>query len=172
MGATNRPIDVWQEGKAASLYTLASPFEWTALSFSTDGKSLVTASDAVQVWNASDGSLRFSPTGVLTSSDNALFSPDGARLVTADQGMLHLWNMSDGARLQSLEALPPALFSPDGTLLVTSGEGVIQFWRVNDGVLLRSLETATLPVTFSSDGQTLISMRDGVVETWAVPDLD
>lgn len=83
--------------------------------------------------------------------------------------MIHLWDMNDGALLQSLEALPPALFSPDGAMLITSGEGVIGYWRVSDGTLLRLLEAATLPAAFSSDGRTLISMRDGVVETWGAP---
>ena len=169
LGASNGPVEVWQDGKDAPLYTLTSPFEWTSLSFSPDGKSLVTSSDAVQVWNASDGRLRFSPTGTLTSYAQALFSPDGRRMVTEEQGVIHLWDMSDGALLQSLEALPPALFSPDGAMLVTSGEGVIQFWRVSDGALLRSLETSTLPAAFASDGRRLISMLDGVVEAWGVP---
>jgi len=169
LGATNSPLEVWQDGKDAPLYTLTSPFEWTAISFSPDGKSLVTAADAVQVWKASDGKLHFSPTGDLTSYRNALFSPDGAQMVTTDQGVIHLWDMRDGALLQSLEALPPALFSPDGAMLITSGEGVVGFWQVSDGILLRSMEAATLPAAFSSDGRTLISMRDGVVETWGVP---
>jgi WD40 repeat protein len=169
MGATNGPIEVWQEGKEKPQYSLKSPFEWTSIDFSPDGKSLVTASDAVQVWNLSDGRLRFSPTGALTSPANGLFSPDGAILVTADQGMLHLWNMSDGALLQSLRALPPAVFSPDGALLVACAEGAIQFWKVSDGALLRSQEAATLPEAFTSDGRTLIAMRDGVVETWGLP---
>jgi WD40 repeat protein len=169
MGATNSPIEVWQDGKDAPLYTLTSPFEWTALSFFPDGKSLVTASDAIQVWNVSDGKLRFSPTGTLTSYADALFSPDGTMMATVDQGMIHLWNTSDGALLHSLEALPPTLFSLDGSMLVTSGEGVIQFWRVSDGTLLRSLEATTFPTAFSSDGRTLISMRDGVIETWGAP---
>jgi WD40 repeat protein len=118
---------------------------------------------------ASDGKLHFSPTGALTSYQNALFSPDGAQMVTTDQGVIHLWDMRDGALLQSLEALPPALFSPDGAMLITSGEGVVGFWQVSDGILLRYMEAATLPAAFSSDGRTLISMRDGVVETWGVP---
>ncbi len=167
-GATNGPIEVWQEGKDAPLYTLTAPFEWTALSFSPDGESLVTVSDTVQVWNARDSKLRFSPTGVLTTWNDALFSPDGSLLVTVNQGMLHLWSMDDGALLHSLEALPPAVFSPDGAILVTSGQGIIQFWRVSDGALLRALEGTTIPVAFSSDGRLLISMRDGVVETWGV----
>jgi WD40 repeat protein len=169
LGATNGPVVVWQDGKDEPLYSLTSLFEWTAITLSPDGKSLVTASDAIQVWNASDGSLSFSPTGRLISYENALFSPDGSLLATTDQDMVYLWNMSDGALMHSLEALPPTLFSPDGTLLVASGEGVNQFWQVSDEALLHSLESATLPAVFASDGLTLVSLRDGVVETWGIP---
>jgi WD40 repeat protein len=169
LSAANTPIDVWRIGQDAPLYSLTSPFEWTSLSFSPDGKSLVTASDAVEVRNASDGKLRFRPAGVLTSYNNAMFSPDGTLIVTADQGRIHLWSLSDGSLQHSLEALPPALFTPDSALLIASGEDHIQFWQVSDGVLLRTLEATTLPTVISSDGQILISMRDGVVETWGVP---
>ena len=175
LGTTNGIIQVWQEGADEPLYSLRSDFEWTALSFSPDGKSLVTSADAVKVWNAGDGSLRFNPGGELTSYMSALFSPDGAQLVTQEPGLLHLWNMSDGALLRSLgslgsqEALPPAAFSPDGTLLVSSGADGMGFWQVSDGTMLHSLETSTSPAAFSADGSMVIGMGDGIVETWGMP---
>ena len=171
IGKTNGAIEVWQIGMDAPLYTLTSLFEWNALSFSPDSKSLVTESDHIQVWNASDGTLRYSLKGQFPTYREVLFSPDGTMIVTFIPGerVVQLWGAGDGTLLHSLNALPPALFSPDGKILVTSGEGMIQLWSVGDGALLRTLAGTTLPVAFSSDGRLLISMRDGVVETWGVP---
>ncbi|HJW90590.1 MAG TPA: hypothetical protein VJ436_08105, partial [Anaerolineales bacterium] len=77
IGPTNGSIKVWQIVVDAPLYTLTSPYVWTAISFSPDGKRLILASDAIQIWNATDGTLLRTLEGQSTIGEGGLFSPDG-----------------------------------------------------------------------------------------------
>lgn len=107
------------------------------------------------------------------------YSPDGARLVTAEWGgAAHLWDAATGQRLG-----PPMLhqggvrtarFSPDGRRLVTaSWDATVRFWHPETAraqpPLLRHGGFVT-SLAFSGDGARLLTgSQDTAVRLWRLP---
>jgi WD40 repeat protein len=127
---------------------------WTAV-FSPDGSRIVTASrdKTARIWDAASATeisvLRGHGGGMFAfafRSDgevfDAVFSPDGSRIVTASEDRsVRIWNASRGDEMVSFEGhqrvsfeghqrdVNSAAFSPDGSRIVTASEdGSIKIW--------------------------------------------
>lgn len=142
----------------------------TALSVSTDGKWLVTASGLPGVaglarrYNLADGALDREYAGHRDTLYAAKLSPDGALLATGgyDQQII-LWDAATAQPLRTLnghtDSVYDLAFSPDGMLLASaSGDRTVKLWRVADG---QRLDTFSQPlkevyaVAFSPRGRVL-----------------
>jgi WD40 repeat protein len=95
--------------------------------FSADGQRIVTTSDrrhdtGARLWEAQTGKL----VTTLQGQHSAQFSPDGQRIVTADNKTARVWESQSGklvATLQGHEDLvTSAQFSPEGQRIVTASE--------------------------------------------------
>ena len=108
------------------------PGRVSALAFSGDSQSLITASNApggvgaVALWNTSDLAKHLA----WPAHDGTVFAialaPDGQSLATAGEDQLiRFWNMADGSQLKQIEAhSAPVLslaFKPDGKALASGG---------------------------------------------------
>lgn len=130
--------------------------------FSPDGRMLASAASnqdtSITLWEVPSGRLLHRL--IVTSIDqywpwtNALaFSPDGQKLATVDnRGRLHVWNVSTGAELYSIEAHPgnhgatAVAFSDDGKWLASGGsDGAVRISSTEGGHELLSFDT--LPPT-------------------------
>lgn len=154
--------------------------------FSSDGQSLAMmfSFDSLLGWQkVSDGT----ELGTMQGQEGTLFSealsPDWKTLATGlMNGTLHLWQVSDGTILHTLEEpsdnfVLSLAFSPDGQILASGWkDGSVQLWQVSNGSLLRTLkghkaEAASL--AFSPNGQILASgggHGDNTVKLWQVSD--
>lgn len=168
----------------------------TTIAFTTAGTRLVTgdADGTIRLWDGQTGKLvRTLNQDSKIPLPHALFSSDGARLVTfspyfqADVSLLstspiaQLWdgqtgepindlNMGDFFKLGELSS-PTLAFSRDGTRLVTTCcKGVIKLWDGQTGYLRKDLDGHTDQVdivVFSPDGTRLMTAgRDGIVQLW------
>jgi WD40 repeat protein len=127
------------------------------VSFSPDGKSIVTASidGTARLWN-----LAGEPLAELTGHQDAIysasFSPNGQRVATAsDDGSVRLWDLT-GQQIAEFKGhqgrVFDANFSPDGQQIVTTGrDGTVRFWNLS-GQQLDQLEPITSTEEFSGIG--------------------
>ena len=109
--------------------------------------------------------------------DAVIFSPDGGRLLCAEQGpaVIEL-NPATGAVVRRIEAHPKnavhgVAFAPDGSTFATaSWDMTVKLWRTEDTTLLATLtdgENSFGGVRFSPDGRHVAAGSAGQVTVWA-----
>jgi tetratricopeptide (TPR) repeat protein len=113
-----------------------------------------------------------------TGLNDAEFSPDAARLVTAVlDGTAWVWDVESGRPLLAQPLgqggwLASARFSPDGTRIATaSQDGTAGLWDAQTGRSLSQLKrdkpVPFLSAEFSSDSQRVLTLsKDGTAEVW------
>jgi WD40 repeat protein len=146
------------------------------LTFSADGRLMLgIASDAtVRIWEAASGELRQVLRG--ENIQQARFSPDGERVVTAGDRTAQIWQVSSGQPIQSLQhtsEVRSASFSPDGQQVATASlDGTARLWDGQTGeekFVLSGHQSAVLDAQFSPDGKRLVTASlDGTARLWDV----
>src|SRR5205807_2310972 len=154
---------------------------WRA-ALSPDEKRLLVVSGGIlgaeeaRVWDAVTGRPLSAPVKheTLVGPGWAEFSPDGRRVLTADDSQARVWDAATGARVWGLEpgrawdapwrlAAKPSrvAFSPDGArALVADERGAVQVWDVFRGTPLLPPVRVGGDVTeaaFSPDGRFLLA---------------
>jgi len=115
-------------------------------------------------------------TGHKGSVKNAIFSPDGTRIVTASRDKTaRIWDTESGLELLHLSGheggVNSAAFSPDGTRIVTASEdNTARIWDMESGLELLRLsghEDEVNSATFSPDGtRILTASNDNTARIW------
>jgi serine/threonine protein kinase/Tol biopolymer transport system component len=170
-----------------------------AVAWSPDGQRIASGSgypdNAVQVWNASDGSHLFTYRGHSDQVMSVGWSPDGQRIASCSiDGTAQVWSARDGRHLFTYRGHSSAVYtvawSPDGQRIAScsgekiapSGVGIatdpvdttVQVWSASDGSHLftyrgHSLDVYT--VAWSPDGQRIASgSQDNTVQVWNARD--
>lgn len=153
--------------------------EGVSVAYSPNNQLLATghADGSVRVWEAASGAVLLTLRPNLSDGDvSALaFSPDGTLLATGDYQKLHLWQLSDGALVRTLEGFNSTVyaiaFSPEGALLAAGSEdGHVLVWDMAQLEELPMLQhSAGEPVhalAFSPDGFYLAAGLRGRVYVW------
>ncbi|KAJ6545263.1 WD40-repeat-containing domain protein [Mycena capillaripes] len=150
------------------------------LAYTDDGETLLSVGNHERhswLWNTSDGRLKRLCRGYVTQ---AVFSPDGQRMVTAStDGMFRIWAARDASPINDPDAhrdwVVSVVFSPDGKLLATGGNETdknVKVWDANTGTLMHTLrghDWAVYALSFSNDGSMLASgSGDMTVLVWDV----
>ncbi len=110
---------------------------------------------------------------------NAMFSPDGKRVVTiTGDPNARVWDPQTGERIFLLHkhrgTIMSAAFSPDSKLLVTSsGDSSVVVWQLDNGRMLRHIQIpgakSVKSVAFSPDGRLIAAGGDDRrVRVWQV----
>jgi WD40 repeat protein len=144
------------------------------LTFSADGRLMlgIAADATVRIWEAESGELRQVLRG--QNVQQARFSPDGERVVTAGDRLAQIWQVSSGQVVQSLqhpEEVRSASFSPDGQQVATASlDGTARIWEGQTGeeqFVLSGHQNAVLDAQFSPDGKLLVTASaDGTARLW------
>ena len=183
-GTQNGTVQCWDlhRGQASSWKTQS--VRVASLEFSPDGQRLLTSSfDRSQ---AASAELREFPSGRLLATlqhsgglgiARALFSPDGARILTCgEEGVGRWW---DGRSGQELPIAPlrhslgiwDAAFAPNGQFVVTgSGDSTLQVFDLSGRRLIPPLQHdgPVVRVQISADSRRIVSSsKDGSARIWS-----
>jgi WD40 repeat protein len=152
----------------------------TSLSYSKDGKTLVTSSwdTTVRLWDAASGkelrAFNVSQAPVLA----AVLSPDSKTLATTGRDMqVRLWDADTGKPLWTSAGhqhwVQCLAFSPDGKRLASAGQdGTVRLWDAATGKQTASTAVgegnqAIGAIAFSPEGKMLASTSaDGTIGLW------
>jgi WD40 repeat protein len=144
-----------------------------ALLLCTEGKAVV--------WEAATGREVATLRGHKGDVNNAQFSLDGQRVVTAgDDGTAIVWEAATGKQLAILRGhegpISNAQFSPDGQRIVTAGFDATVVWEAVTGkevATLRGRDDWVANAQFSPDGKWIVvagrvpeAIRDGTAQVW------
>lgn len=132
------------------------------VSFSKDGKQLVTASrDKTAIsWNVSTGKLRKEFTeGHSFLASNAIFLPDQKRLATAAvDNSVRIWDIQTGTEHKRFEHTGRSAaidVSADSRFLITgSDQKTVRLWEISSGKMIKELKghkSEVCSVAFSPD---------------------
>jgi WD40 repeat protein len=171
--STDRTAKVWaaDSGKLLASFD-GHPGTVPFAAFSSDGTRLLTFSEHVAaIWNLSKDQQ---PITLIHDEwiNNASFSPDGKRAVTAaNDDSAYVWDTASGQRLLSLRGhtgrIHTAEFSRDGRSIVTaSWDTLAKVWDLGGvAVHVTIPETRLSSVTFSPDG-TRLAVAGAQAEIW------
>ena len=136
--------------------------------FSPEGDRILTTSHdgSGKVWNAISGSClaTFSHQSQERNGvpEDAAFSRDGRRVLTAGQDQSCLWDAGSGRLIATFQA-NGAGFSQAGTIVTASVDGMARTWRESDGVHVDTPVRHVAPLNqaaFNGDGTLLITVSD------------
>ena len=112
--------------------------EINSISFSPDGRSLVSGSDdrSVRIWNIRDGSSKKLPASLDASWFSSIaFSPDGRYIAAGDWGYsIWIWDSRTHKLVASWKGHKGPVwclgFTPDGKGLMSGGDTTFKSWDV------------------------------------------
>jgi WD40 repeat protein len=134
--------------------TLAHEAKVRSLTFSPDGRLLVSASDdgTARIWQIDDGKLK-SASDLLPGRSCVAFSPDGKTLFLGQGGGIQKVNIYDVATQRVVRTLEAGHYvlsvsvSRDGVQLATAAHNdeFVKTWTVGTGKQLKALRAPTMP---------------------------
>jgi WD40 repeat protein len=151
-----------------------------SISFSADGKRILSVSDVARLWDAQSGRQLFVwPKEDGQSVRGAELSNDGRSVLTNESDHVSIWDTSSGKQLTNIQrpsrfgSFAAAHFSPDAKLVATSSsDKTARIWDAGTGRQVQVFEGHTgyvLQARFSADGKWLATgSYDKTVRIWDV----
>ena len=175
---SDRSVRLWDVETGHLLKTLKehTSDEIESVSFSPDGKTIVSGDRSIRLWDVNTGDLLKNLNGNTGWITSVGFSPDGKRIVSGSyDDTVRLWDVETGHLLKTLKEhkarVTSVSFSSDGKRIVSGGyDDTVRLWDVETGHLLKTHKGHKWnveSVSFSPDGKTLASGSwDKTVRLW------
>jgi WD40 repeat protein/DNA-binding SARP family transcriptional activator len=181
LAADDGAVRQWNAHSALPV-SAAPMFAWGDAVYSPEGDRFFTAGRPFVGDAEPDGEVREMDLGEGAFISSIAYSPDGTSvaggLENSQPGLVYLWDVGTGARIQALgelgnryEYLRGVAFSPDGQLLAgISGPGVVHIWDVTSAQDIRSWDSRTdngEDISFSPDGTLVATAGAGGAALWS-----
>ncbi len=165
-------------GRQISRIERLQHFGTIKIAFAPDGKTLVTANDALRFWDVASGKMLFEASMRGERAHGIAFSRDAASHLLAVGGRsVHLWDVTDHHEVRQFiepERIPDAILalSRDGKMLAAPAgfHGAVRLWSFPDGRPLQRLSGANdivQALSFSPDGKFLAATgHEGILTVW------
>jgi WD40 repeat protein len=150
-----------------------------SLAYNYDGTRIVAVSDnTIKIWDTESGRELGILSGHTKEVYQAVFSPDGRRIVSgSDDNTIRIWDAETGHLIRTLEghavAVNTVAYSPDGEhILSGSRDHTIKVWDANTGRELLTIgefgrSGVVLSAAYSPDGNHIVSnSRNNSVAVW------
>ena len=171
---TGGGVRLWNASTGQLQSTLSCPGTIFCVTFSPDGKLLVTGStrtEPVTLWDPVTGQKLGSLPGHTVDARELAFSPDGSTLAVADVMSLELWDVDERQETATLHgherAFQTIAFSPDGKTLASGGVGsnghTVFLWNVETG------QSTEVPGPFDRQVRDLAFSSNGKILATAMP---
>ncbi len=165
-------LKLWDAQSGALLFSRGNFSDAFSVTFSPDGKNLVTGSpEGVQFWDTVSGSS--DPLFTIQGAAGAVrFTPDGARLVTFNNSVVRLWDSVTGRELFTLTGhtgwVENIAISPDGKSLASASlDGTVKIWSLEPGQEVVSMAGSGIRSAYSPNGKWLAQeTADGDLQLW------
>jgi len=176
-------IRVWDTRSNTLLLTMDEQKSIKTAVFSPDGSRILTAgcddrnidglctASSAWLWDGQSGMLLKRMEGGNDIAE-AVFSPDGSRILTVGWDIAWIWDGQNGARVKELEqqncSIHTAVFSPDSTRILSANWSTACLWDAQNGTLLKVVEEPDdIPTAiFSPDGSRILTAGSGVIRLW------
>jgi WD40 repeat protein/uncharacterized caspase-like protein len=184
-GDANNNINFWNVATGELSKSFAGHTkDINSLAFSSDGRTLASASDdsSVKLWDVASGVARQTLAENNARFSSVQFSHDDQMLVTAsDKGnsTVKVWRVADGQLLTTLHDFTGlafyATFSPDNhTIASATGKDGLTLHNAADGKMIGAFKGASkgrdnsvVRMSLTANGRTLASARsNGGIEVW------
>ena len=176
---SNSSISIWNWRTKTRTKTFKgeAPEQANSLSFTPDGKKLVSGSEReIWVWDLGGGDARrimsLAQSEWQSAKHSTALSRDGKTIAAVDDSYVELWDL-DGRKLGTPKAITGGslgclAFSDDGKTIATGGKAVfgdpiIKLWSVADSVETSSIEgyaNEMFTMRLSPDGRSIAEATD------------
>lgn len=174
----DQTLRLWNVKTGKQLFLLDKG-TFTALAFSSDGRSLATGTRerSVKLWDTSTGKVTLTiPNAIHTRIRELAFSPDGKYIVIGDiNGSISVRDCQTGKEFRRLtdhgKVVETIRFNSDGSLMALGmGEGTIKIWKwqTDEKPLIRSSHYSRVSqIAWTPDESRLVSTGwDGTLKVW------
>jgi WD40 repeat protein len=174
-------LEFWDVASERVLQALELPPDRELFRLSADWSNyaVLTAEGDIQVWETASNRSTIAITGYTFPVDDFDISPDDTLLASATNGVVQLWDLSNGLLIQALQAssrrVEGVSFSPDGQYLASIAgvpDNTIWLWDTESYTKLRSFDGHSdliFDIAFSPDSGFLVSGGfDGTLRLWDV----
>jgi WD40 repeat protein len=177
-GSEIQIIPVAADGRPRKSQTYYSGESLRLLAFSPDTNYLATAGHSqLTLWDLVRGESAVAWSNIAVTQ--FVFSPDGARLAVASEGIVYLWNCRANTKWDPVERgyrypIRALAFSPDGRILATGSKTEVRFWDTNECRQLAQWDWNIGEISalaFAPDGLTAAAgSEDGQIVVWDIGD--